>query len=540
MNRRIRGISLPSPKTDSRRVTGDPELQLALRREHRGQQRQRPFAHRQPHGGDGVHDGRDRGRPVRPPSPAGPARWAPRSPAPRSASRSGAAAASLTAFSAIRRAISGVVQGVSNDGSRKAAGRQCTVTVTGRPNFRADPHPGRGERRPDAGVHVHQRRNCRAAAPSRSAGTGIGLLAISAGIGMPKRCTGTGNFRPAIRRGSGVAVITSGSRPILLLPPGQVVDLHLDPAEPGHEAVGDVRDPHRPTRLPTSRPGSAIRTLRHASPVPHTVVFFHAHPDDEALLTSGTMAKLAAQGHRVVLVVATAGEAGLAADELTADGGLGDRGWPNCDASADGARGAAGWRCWVTPIRVWPGDRPPTPPPGRLPRFVDADVDAVAGTAGRDPGRRNGRRADQLRRQRRLRAPGPHRGAPRSARAAAELAGTPVAAGGDRAAGSAAGRGPRGEPAAAARRAGRPGAVGARLLERPRRSPTASTSAARPGQRRASMRAHASQATADRGPRTLGIFTRIPPPLFGWVFGREWYRQPGVARSPALTGSDTL
>ena len=43
-----------------------------------------------------------------------------------------------------------------------------------------------------------------------------------------------------------------------------------------------------------------------------TAVFFHAHPDDEALLTAGTMAMLAAEGHRVVLVVATAGERGLA------------------------------------------------------------------------------------------------------------------------------------------------------------------------------------------------------------------------------------
>ena len=42
-----------------------------------------------------------------------------------------------------------------------------------------------------------------------------------------------------------------------------------------------------------------------------TCVFLHAHPDDEALLTGGTMAGLAAQGHRVVLVVATAGENGL-------------------------------------------------------------------------------------------------------------------------------------------------------------------------------------------------------------------------------------
>ncbi|MHB0927394.1 MAG: PIG-L deacetylase family protein [Candidatus Nanopelagicales bacterium] len=44
----------------------------------------------------------------------------------------------------------------------------------------------------------------------------------------------------------------------------------------------------------------------------YTVVFVHAHPDDEALLTSGTMADLALQGHRVVLVVATDGAAGLA------------------------------------------------------------------------------------------------------------------------------------------------------------------------------------------------------------------------------------
>jgi LmbE family N-acetylglucosaminyl deacetylase len=41
-----------------------------------------------------------------------------------------------------------------------------------------------------------------------------------------------------------------------------------------------------------------------------TIVFIHAHPDDEALLTGGTMALLAWAGHRVVLVTATAGEAG--------------------------------------------------------------------------------------------------------------------------------------------------------------------------------------------------------------------------------------
>ncbi|MFE5119377.1 PIG-L deacetylase family protein [Streptomyces sp. NPDC056669] len=38
-----------------------------------------------------------------------------------------------------------------------------------------------------------------------------------------------------------------------------------------------------------------------------TVLAFHAHPDDEALLTGGTLARLADEGHRVVLVVATDG-----------------------------------------------------------------------------------------------------------------------------------------------------------------------------------------------------------------------------------------
>ncbi len=41
-----------------------------------------------------------------------------------------------------------------------------------------------------------------------------------------------------------------------------------------------------------------------------TVVFVHAHPDDEAIATGGTMAKMADEGHRVVLVTATRGELG--------------------------------------------------------------------------------------------------------------------------------------------------------------------------------------------------------------------------------------
>jgi len=41
-----------------------------------------------------------------------------------------------------------------------------------------------------------------------------------------------------------------------------------------------------------------------------TILAFHAHPDDEVLFTGGTLARLAAEGHRVVIVVACAGGLG--------------------------------------------------------------------------------------------------------------------------------------------------------------------------------------------------------------------------------------
>jgi LmbE family N-acetylglucosaminyl deacetylase len=39
-----------------------------------------------------------------------------------------------------------------------------------------------------------------------------------------------------------------------------------------------------------------------------TIVAFHAHPDDEVLLTGGTIARLAAEGHRVIVAVACDGD----------------------------------------------------------------------------------------------------------------------------------------------------------------------------------------------------------------------------------------
>ena len=46
-----------------------------------------------------------------------------------------------------------------------------------------------------------------------------------------------------------------------------------------------------------------------------TILFLHAHPDDEAIFTGGTIALLAERGHRVVVVFATSGELGTGAGD---------------------------------------------------------------------------------------------------------------------------------------------------------------------------------------------------------------------------------
>jgi LmbE family N-acetylglucosaminyl deacetylase len=65
-----------------------------------------------------------------------------------------------------------------------------------------------------------------------------------------------------------------------------------------------------------------------------TLVCFHAHPDDEAIATGGSMARAKAEGHRVVLVVATDGAHGEVPDDLAAGETLADRRRAETDASA--------------------------------------------------------------------------------------------------------------------------------------------------------------------------------------------------------------
>jgi LmbE family N-acetylglucosaminyl deacetylase len=57
-----------------------------------------------------------------------------------------------------------------------------------------------------------------------------------------------------------------------------------------------------------------------------TLVFFHAHPDDEAIATGGSMSLAASAGHRVVLVFGTRGEQGEPVEGVLTPGEpLGDR-----------------------------------------------------------------------------------------------------------------------------------------------------------------------------------------------------------------------
>ena len=56
-----------------------------------------------------------------------------------------------------------------------------------------------------------------------------------------------------------------------------------------------------------------------------TIIYFHAHPDDECILTGGSIARASDEGHRVVLVTATNGDHGEVPDDLRPGETLVDR-----------------------------------------------------------------------------------------------------------------------------------------------------------------------------------------------------------------------
>jgi LmbE family N-acetylglucosaminyl deacetylase len=253
--------------------------------------------------------------------------------------------------------------------------------------------------------------------------------------------------------------------------------------------------------------------------VPHTLLAFHAHPDDEALLTSGTMARAAAEGHRVVVVVATDGELGLAAGEFTGGGELAATRRLELEASAR-ALGVARVEHLGYADSGLGADVPPDPP--GVTRFVRADVEEAAG-----------RLASILREEQvdvllHYEPNGgyghpDHKQVHVVGRRAAELAGTPkvleatVPRDAICRAIDAAAKVYRFPPDFDRSSFDRAFSAGSEITHR--------ISVRRHiGAKRASMRAHASQASADGGAdRTLAAFLRIPRPLYDLVFGREWF-----------------
>jgi len=255
-----------------------------------------------------------------------------------------------------------------------------------------------------------------------------------------------------------------------------------------------------------------------------TLVAFHAHPDDEALLTAGTMARAAAEGHRVVLVLATDGGLGLAGEEFRGgSGGLGSVRLAEARSSAS-ALGVARVEWLGYADSGSDGPVPPDPPDGarfvRAPleeaserlaailRTERADVllgyDAHGGYGHRDHVRVHevATRAAQIAQTPRLlEATVPRDTIVRAIRLVTHVYRFP----------------PEFDPTSFER------AYTARD-EITHRIDVRRYAAAK----RAAMRTHASQASSDGGDRTLAAFLRIPRPVFDVVFGREWFRDPSL------------
>lgn len=264
------------------------------------------------------------------------------------------------------------------------------------------------------------------------------------------------------------------------------------------------------------------------TPGRRTLVALHAHPDDEALLTAGTMARAAAQGHRVVLVVATDGALGLADEAFGAKGdALASTRSRELAASAE-ALGVArvvelGYADSGSGAELYPD------PPGRtrfarVPLAEAADrVAAVLAEEGADvllTYDRNGGygHRDHVR---------VHEVGAEAARRHREASGLPLRV--------LEATVPRDTMTRALDLVAKvyrfPPEFDRESFDRAysaRAEITHRISVRRHIRaKRASMRAHASQASGGDS-RTLGAFLRIPRPLYDLVFAREWYRDPDL------------
>lgn len=250
-----------------------------------------------------------------------------------------------------------------------------------------------------------------------------------------------------------------------------------------------------------------------------TVVAFHAHPDDEALLTAGTMARAAAEGHRVVLVFATDGDPDSPEQGDAGDGGLGERRRAEAQASAR-VLGVARLE-WLGYADSGLGPGLPAATPSQPTRFIDAPV---AEAAKRLATLLCEEDAHVLLSYDRNGGYG-HRDHVRVHEVGAEAART---AGTQRVLEATMPRDTICRVLDLATRLARSSAYDRSRYDRfySARSEITHRISVRgyTGQKRASLRAHASQTAAVGGAdRTLARFLRIPRPLYALVFGREWF-----------------
>ena len=251
-----------------------------------------------------------------------------------------------------------------------------------------------------------------------------------------------------------------------------------------------------------------------------TVVAFHAHPDDEVILTGGTLARAVAAGHRVVIVTATDGRVhneddGARLDELRSSAGILGAQRVECLGYADSGYGP----------EFYPD------PPGRV-RFGRADVDEA------------GRRLAQI-----LRAEGAdlllsyqrnggyghrdHVQVHHVGKRAAEIAATPRVL-----------------------EVTMPRELLCRITDlahllrlpapyerdvvrtayAPRATITHRVDVSRfARQKRDAVAAHRSQVGSGPAARMFGVLLRLPPQAFGLLFGREWFVDPALSAGPQGT-----
>ncbi|MDQ6641107.1 MAG: PIG-L family deacetylase [Actinomycetota bacterium] len=260
-----------------------------------------------------------------------------------------------------------------------------------------------------------------------------------------------------------------------------------------------------------------------------TLVSFHAHPDDEALLTGGTLARAAAEGHRVVLVTATSGERGLAG----AQDGQGEELGRIRVAELRAAAKALG--C-ARVVSLGYGDSGLRPAEDDTSAFANVDVESAAR---RLADLLSAERADVLTIYDRNGGYGhpDHLQVHRVGTRAAQLAETPVVLDATVSAGlfRLALRVLR----LLGHAVGSSAPLGTQQVFSDRREITHRvrvTGFLRA--KRAAMAAHDSQRRAEGQTRVMDYFLRLPLPAFGIVFGREWFIEHG--RTPGRSQGDVF